>query len=62
VAFDARGHELGRLDLNTKGTLSVPLPAALPATVFSRFGLWLPALIALTAVLVGFVTTQRRRN
>lgn len=62
VAFDARGHELGRIDLNTTGTLSVPLPAALAATAFSRFGLWVPALIALAAVFAGIVTGYQRKN
>jgi apolipoprotein N-acyltransferase len=62
VAFDARGHELGRIDMNTTGTLAVPLPAALAATAFSRFGLWLPALMALSIVCGGVVTGYKRRN
>ena len=31
AAFDARGHELGRIDMQTTGTLAVTLPGALPA-------------------------------
>jgi apolipoprotein N-acyltransferase len=54
AAFDARGHELGRIDLDTSGTLSVMLPGALPPTLYARLGLWLPTIagfVALSAAL-----------
>jgi apolipoprotein N-acyltransferase len=38
AAFDAYGRLLGRLDLNVRGTLDVPLTVALPATPYSRLG------------------------
>ena len=41
AAFDARGHELSRIGMQKSGTLSVLLPAALPPTLYARFGLWL---------------------
>ncbi len=47
AAFDARGRELGRIGLNRAGSLAITLPGALPPTVFSRAGLWLPGLLAL---------------
>ena len=38
AAFDAYGRVLGRLDLNVRGTLDVPVAAALPPTPYARFG------------------------
>jgi apolipoprotein N-acyltransferase len=54
AAFDAHGHELGRLDLETAGILPVGLPAALPPTVYSRAGLLLPALLSTVVLGIGF--------
>ncbi|HEY8289669.1 MAG TPA: apolipoprotein N-acyltransferase [Acetobacteraceae bacterium] len=59
AAFDAHGHELGRIDLQTSGTLAVALPGPLPETVFGRIGLWLPAISGSVALGVGLVA---RRN
>ena len=36
AAFDARGHELGRIGMQTTGHLAVALPVPLPATLFAR--------------------------
>jgi apolipoprotein N-acyltransferase len=47
AGFDARGHELGRLDLGATGVLVLPLPGPLPPTAFSKFGLWIPMAISL---------------
>ena len=60
AAFDARGHELARLGMNRAGVLVVPLPAALPATPFARFGLLLPGGIALVLLLAGFLGDSRK--
>ena len=54
AAFDAHGHELGRLELETSGILPVSLPAALPSTVYSRAGLLLPALLSTVVLGIGF--------
>jgi apolipoprotein N-acyltransferase len=59
AAFDARGHELGRLDMQQSGTASVVLAAPLPETAFARFGLLLPAIAGTVALGVGLV---RRRT
>jgi apolipoprotein N-acyltransferase len=50
VAFDARGHELDRIDLRAAGVAVVGLPGALPPTLFSRLGLWFPAISSSVAL------------
>lgn len=59
AAFDARGHELGRIGMQTTGTLVVALPPALPATLFARLGLWLPFITSSVALGLGLMA---RRN
>lgn len=59
AAFDGRGHELGRLPLNTAGFLTLPIPGADIYTSFSRWGLVIPGLLSLA--LVGFGLAYRRR-
>ncbi|HSZ88708.1 MAG TPA: apolipoprotein N-acyltransferase, partial [Acetobacteraceae bacterium] len=58
AAFDAHGHELGRIDLQTSGILTVGLPGALPATLFARIGLWLPAISGSVALGAGLVARR----
>ncbi len=58
AGFDARGHELGRIGMRTSGVLTLRLPPALPPTLFSRFGLWLPSGLSLVAL--GFGIMARR--
>lgn len=52
--FDASGRELGRIGMERQGVFVAPLPGALPPTLFSRLGLWAPALLALLTLLTGF--------
>ena len=65
AGFDARGHELARLGMNVAGVIVVPLAAALPPTPFSRFGLLIPAGLAILAVAAGLIVPRlaaRRRR
>ncbi len=63
AAFDAHGHELGRIGIDRIGVLAVPLTGPLPATLFARFGLPIPlgiAAIGLAAGLLGGLPGRRR--
>ncbi len=55
AAFDARGRELGRLNMQQIGTLTVALPGPLAGTLFARFGLLLPGLAAAVALGTGLL-------
>lgn len=59
AAFDARGHELGRIGMRQTGTLIVSLPGAMARTLFARFGLWLPGIAGSVALALGLAI---RRN
>ncbi len=58
AAFDARGHEIGRIGMQTTGTLVVGLPGALPETLFARYGLWLPVMSGSVALAVGLMARR----
>jgi apolipoprotein N-acyltransferase len=58
AAFDAHGHELGRIGMQTSGSLSVTLPGVLPPTLYARLGLWVPALGGFVTLGIGL--TARR--
>jgi len=62
AAFDARGHELARLERATAGVLVVPLPAALPAPPFARIGLEIPFLFAACVLTFGLLAGRRLRG
>jgi len=53
AGFDAKGHELGRLRLDTTGILALRLPAALAVPIYARFGFLLPGLVAAMALIAG---------
>src|SRR6201996_544573 len=61
AVFDGRGHELGRLELQTAGILPLNLPGPLEPTLFSRFGLLLPAAIC-AVVMFGAFLCIRTKN
>ena len=62
AAFDSRGRELGRIGLNQTGTLQIALPGPLPATVFARYGLWVPGLLASILLALTLFTRARYRQ
>ena len=59
AAFDARGHELGRIEhADIPARWPWRCPVRLPATLFARFGLWLPAIAGSVALGVGLVARR----
>ena len=62
AGFDAHGRELGRLGMNQPGYLVLPLTGPLPPTLFARFGLWLPFLLALLGAGVAMVRLRSQRQ
>jgi apolipoprotein N-acyltransferase len=60
AAFDPRGHEIARLGMGRTGDLIVDLPPALPAPMFARFGLLIPALMGVGALALGLAGSRRR--
>lgn len=54
AVFDARGRELGRIGLGVTGVLAAPLPAAMPPTMFAQTGMWMPGILAVFVLLLGF--------
>jgi len=60
AGFDARGHELARLPVNTASYLVLNLPGPRPTTSFARWGLVIPGLLALALVAAGFGLARRR--
>ena len=60
AGFDAKGHELARLPMEREGTLVLALPGKRPPTSFSRWGLVIPALLAMGACCAGFGLGRKR--
>ena len=54
--------QVARLPLDAQGVLLVALPAALPQTIYGRFGLWIPLLLGLSLVVTGSILGKNRRN
>ena len=49
AVIDPFGRVPGRMPLGRAGVLDAPLPAALPPTVYARFGFWIPGAMLLAA-------------
>jgi len=62
VAFDSRGHEIARIEMEEAGFRTVTLPGAMSATVFSRFGLWVPGILAAILLAFGFSRSVRQSH
>lgn len=64
VMLDAYGRAVGgrRLELGRMGVIDAPLPAALPETLYSRFGEIPLMLMLLTSALITGVSALRRRT
>lgn len=59
VAFDSRGHEITRIGMEETGFRTVTLPGPLPRTVFARFGLGVPGILAVGLLVVGLMASRR---
>jgi apolipoprotein N-acyltransferase len=57
--FDSFGHVTAFLPLNQPGVLVTALPGALPKTIYARYGLVLPFLLALASILSGLTWARR---
>ena len=62
AAFDARGHELAHLDMQTTGVLPVHLPLPLVLPLYARVGLLLPGGVAALVLMIGLARNPRRRR
>ncbi len=54
AVIDSFGHVVSSLPLGAEGVLVTALPGALPATLYARLGLTLPALLAVLFLILGF--------
>jgi apolipoprotein N-acyltransferase len=62
AAFDAKGHELGRLNPQTTGILTVRLPAAISLPLYAKVGLMLPGGVAVAATMIGLIGRSPKRT
>ena len=62
IAFDSRGHEITRIEMEQTGFRTVPLPGPLPPTVFARYGLPVPGLLAIGLLALGLSMSRPRRG
>ena len=60
AVFDARGHLLARLGLDRTGVVVAPVGGTLPTTPFARFGLAVPFVLAVAALVAGWMGGRRR--
>jgi apolipoprotein N-acyltransferase len=58
AVFDSRGRTVARLGLGATGVVAAPLPASAPPTLFAQTGVWVPAMLAMFALVGGLA--QRR--
>ena len=61
AVIDARGRLLATVPWRTAGAIELPLPAALPLTMFARLGNAIPLAIGLALAIAGFASRRRAR-
>jgi apolipoprotein N-acyltransferase len=59
--IDAFGRVNGALSLDRQGVLVMALPGALPVTLYARYGLAIPLVLAICAILLGLALSRRRK-
>jgi apolipoprotein N-acyltransferase len=62
AGFDAKGHELGHLEMQTTGVLAVHLPAPVMLPLYARLGLLLPGGVAGLALVFGLLRNPREKR
>jgi apolipoprotein N-acyltransferase len=62
AGFDAKGHELGRLEMQTTGVLPVHLPPAIGLPLYARIGLLLPGGVAALVLIIGLYGESTRKR
>lgn len=60
IVYDARGHDLGRLEWGIEGVLVRAMPPALSPTLFAQFGQKIPVALCLVAALVALFPSRLR--
>jgi apolipoprotein N-acyltransferase len=62
AVVDGHGRILSMLALNARGVIDSPVPAALPATPYARFGDWtFVAVLLVLVVATAILATWKRR-
>ncbi len=61
AVFDGFGRMQAALPLDAQGVLVARLPGAVPETIYARFGLALPAILAVIFVITGILTSRHVR-
>jgi apolipoprotein N-acyltransferase len=62
AGFDAKGHELGRLEMLTAGILPVRLPAPISLPLYAKIGLLLPGSAAALVMITGLLGSRTRKR
>jgi apolipoprotein N-acyltransferase len=62
AGFDGKGHELGRLEMQTSGVLPVHLPPPLSLPFYAKMGLLLPGGIAVFSMIIGLGENLARQS
>ena len=60
AVYDSFGRQSARLGWGVRGDLVTALPPPLPATVFARYGLLIPLLLAVACAVCGFAPRRRK--